>query len=125
MSGRIPVGSRYVVSTAILTVVTIGLTAVYLPFLADRDKLRGLNEDKNMTVAEKLQYENAVRQMQRLQLKNSAGSTGTGAGPQASRLDEIRNDDVDEGDSSPPTTTPATRSVWKMLSKQAADRRQG
>lgn len=49
------------------TVGALGVGAIYLPFFADRDRIRGLHEESDLTQAEVEEYERAVQQMKMLQ----------------------------------------------------------
>lgn len=53
-----------VVAAVTLTVTALGVGTVYLPFIADKDRVRGLNEESDMTAAEKRDYQAMLEQMQ-------------------------------------------------------------
>jgi len=58
-------GKRVVVAIVSFTVGSIGVAAIWLPFYADRDKLRGFSEEEEgMSQQEKRRYENYLRQLQ-------------------------------------------------------------
>jgi hypothetical protein len=55
-------------SVAVTAIVaTLGFTAVYLPFMADRDKVRGLHEEADPDPVARREYEEMVRQYHREQ----------------------------------------------------------
>ena len=56
-------GSKVVVAAVSLTVAALGIGTIYLPFFADKDKLRGLDEDGEMSNAQRREYERALQQM--------------------------------------------------------------
>lgn len=57
-----------VLAAVTLTIGTVGVGAIYLPFIADKDRIRGLHEEGDMTPAEKREYEKMLR---RLNTENS------------------------------------------------------
>ena len=60
-------------SVAVTAIVaTLGFTAFYLPFMANRDKVRGLNEEADPDPAARREYEEMVRQYQREQQQQQA-----------------------------------------------------
>lgn len=63
MATRVSSGSKIVAAAVALTVGAVGISTLYLPFIADKDKLRGLDEDGGMMESEKREYERAMRQM--------------------------------------------------------------
>lgn len=65
-----------VIAAVGLTVTALGVGTVYLPFIADRDRVRGLNEESDMTPREKREYEAMLEKMQ--QESPSSGTTGVG-----------------------------------------------
>lgn len=62
MGGRID-GSKVVVTSVILIVAALGVGTVYLPFIADKDKIRGMDEDGGLTSAKRREYERALKEM--------------------------------------------------------------
>lgn len=56
-------GTRVVVMAVTGTLAAIGVGTVYLPFIADKDKVRGLHEESEMDERSKQEYEAMVRQM--------------------------------------------------------------
>ncbi len=53
-----------VVAAVSLTLAAVGVGTIYLPFIADKDKIRGLDEDGGATYEQKQQYEALMREMQ-------------------------------------------------------------
>ena len=53
-----------VVAAVSLTLAAVGVGTIYLPFIADKDKIRGLDEDGGATYEQKQQYEKMMRDMQ-------------------------------------------------------------
>lgn len=45
-------------------VATLGVTAVWLPYYADRDKIRGLHEESDPGPRARREYEKIIRQME-------------------------------------------------------------
>lgn len=43
-------GSKLVIAAVTATVTMVGIGSVYLPFFADRDKIRGMHEEKDGSV---------------------------------------------------------------------------
>jgi hypothetical protein len=58
-------GSKMVAVAVTLTLTAVGVGTIYLPFFADKDRLRGLSEEGEMRAAEKAEYERALREMGR------------------------------------------------------------
>jgi hypothetical protein len=56
-------GSKLVVAAVALTLTAAGVGTVYLPFFADRDRLRGMHEEGEMSDADKKEYERAMSEM--------------------------------------------------------------
>lgn len=56
-------GTKLVSLAVAATVAAVGIGTVYLPFIADRDKVRGLHEEGEMSAAERRQYERALSEM--------------------------------------------------------------
>jgi hypothetical protein len=80
MSGRTAAtaaksGSTLVVGIVGLTVGALGIGTVYLPYIADKDKLRGMNEESEASAIEALEYERAIREMS----MSGGGPSGRGA----------------------------------------------
>ena len=64
---------RRVVAAAVTGITAmIGVSVIWLPFMSDRDKLRGMAEDENMTEEERFQM---MRQMSMELSKERAQST--------------------------------------------------
>jgi hypothetical protein len=57
-------GSKMVVAAVSLTLAAVGVGTIYLPFIADKDKIRGLDEDGGATFEQKQQYETMIRDLQ-------------------------------------------------------------
>jgi len=56
-------GTKLVSLAVAATVAAVGVGTIYLPFVADRDKVRGLHEESEMSAAERREYEKALRAM--------------------------------------------------------------
>lgn len=70
---------RKVVALAVTGMVgMVGMGAVWLPFMSDRDKIRGMAEDENMTEEERF------KMMREMQLQMSKERAGQGQGQQES-----------------------------------------
>lgn len=72
-------GSKLVVAVVGGMIGMVGLGTIYLPFMADRDQLRGMDEDGGMNKKAKKEYEQMMR-MQQQQQSSSAASTTEGGG---------------------------------------------
>jgi len=58
--------SKYVVAAVVVTTVAaLGASTVYLPFVADKDRIRGLDEQGELYQSEALEYQKALEQMKR------------------------------------------------------------
>lgn len=64
MASRTSNGSKVVVAAVTMIVATLGVGTVYLPFIADRDKIRGLNEEAELSVLSRREYERALLEME-------------------------------------------------------------
>mmetsp|Transcript_11659 Transcript_11659/g.22346 ORF Transcript_11659/g.22346 Transcript_11659/m.22346 type:complete len:93 (-) Transcript_11659:100-378(-) len=62
MAGRNS-GTRVVVMAVTGTLAAIGVGTIYLPFIADKDKIRGLHEESDVDERSKREYEAMLRQM--------------------------------------------------------------
>ena len=56
-------GSKMVFAAVAATVAAVGVGTIYLPFIADKDRIRGLNEESDMTAGEKREYQEMMRKM--------------------------------------------------------------
>ena len=56
-------GSRVVLMAVTGTLAAIGVGTIYLPFIADKDKVRGLHEESEMDERSRREYEAMLRQM--------------------------------------------------------------
>jgi len=65
--GASKTGSRMVVAAVTATVAALGIGTVYLPFVADRDRVRGMHEEGEMSASDKREYEAMLKQMQQKQ----------------------------------------------------------
>jgi hypothetical protein len=61
------------------TTLAIGIGQIYLPYIADRDKLRGLFEEEDMPAQARREMETMLKQEAQAQGKSSGGSSGTGS----------------------------------------------
>jgi len=59
-------GSKMVFAAVAATVAAVGVGTIYLPFIADKDRIRGLNEESDMTAAEKREYREMMRKMEEM-----------------------------------------------------------
>lgn len=55
-------GTAMVTVAVTATLATLGFTAIYLPFVADRDKVRGLHEESDVDPRARREYEEMIRQ---------------------------------------------------------------
>jgi hypothetical protein len=70
-------GSALVVGIVGLTLGALGIGTVYLPYIADKDKLRGMNEESEASATGALEYERAIREMS---MSGGGASAAGGAG---------------------------------------------
>ena len=56
-------GSRVVVMAVTGTLAALGIGTIYLPFVADKDKVRGLHEESDLDERSRREYEQMMRQM--------------------------------------------------------------
>ena len=62
------------------TALAVGIGQIYLPYIADKDKLRGLFEEEDMPLQARREMEMMMRQDQQDQEKGSGGSGRGGVG---------------------------------------------
>jgi hypothetical protein len=56
----------------IIVVCFVGMGTIYLPFFADRDKVRGLHEESELSSTERAEYKRAMKEMGHLPLDDAA-----------------------------------------------------
>jgi hypothetical protein len=56
-------GSQLVLATVGLGLAALGIGTIYLPFIADKDKLRGLHEEAEPSEFEKREFERYIKEM--------------------------------------------------------------
>lgn len=76
-------GSRVVVMAVTATLAAIGVGTIYLPFVADKDKVRGLHEESEMDERSRREYEAMLRQMSQEQ-QGAEGNTSAPPPPRQS-----------------------------------------
>ena len=59
----------------------LGFAQLYLPYYADRDKIRGLSEEEDMPPAAREEMRRTMMAMQRQQAQEGAGGDATGGPP--------------------------------------------
>jgi hypothetical protein len=68
-------GKKIVAVATVATLSMVGFAQIYLPFWADRDKIRGMAEEEDMPAAAKREMQKVMRQQQQEeQQKQQAGS---------------------------------------------------
>mmetsp|Transcript_10897 Transcript_10897/g.16070 ORF Transcript_10897/g.16070 Transcript_10897/m.16070 type:complete len:80 (-) Transcript_10897:243-482(-) len=67
-------GKKVVMIATTLTLTAVGIAQIYLPFYADRDRLRGMNEEEDMPAEAKRQMEKERRKMLERQTDTNSGS---------------------------------------------------
>ena len=65
-------GSKLVFGAVTLTLAAVGVGTIYLPFIADKDRIRGLHEEGEMTASEKREYEKMLQQMKQAERSQQA-----------------------------------------------------
>jgi hypothetical protein len=63
-------GSKMVAAAVTATVAALSVSTLYLPFIADKDRIRGLNEEGTLTPAEQREYEKVMAELSVSQLEN-------------------------------------------------------
>jgi len=97
-----------VVVAVTATVAALGIGTVYLPFIADRDKVRGLHEEGEMSDRDRREMEKVLKEM---------GAAGQ----------ELRAElGQDAGDKKPnqQRSLPTSNSMWKRMNDAAAGKRE-
>ena len=81
-------GSKVVAVAVAASLFAVGLGSIYLPYFADRDKLRGLHEeaDGGLSERERREFELYMRQIQSQQQQGAPGGGGAGMGNEKSPL---------------------------------------
>ena len=90
-------GSKVVVAAVSLTVAALGVGTVYLPFIADKDRIRGMDEEGEMYNSERREYERALQQMAEQAGKGRPHVAGAPAG----------------------NSMPTSNSMWARMNQQA------
>mmetsp|Transcript_30656 Transcript_30656/g.50648 ORF Transcript_30656/g.50648 Transcript_30656/m.50648 type:complete len:80 (-) Transcript_30656:110-349(-) len=67
-------GRKIVGIATVATVSVVGFAQIYLPFWADRDKIRGMAEEEDMPAAAKREMEKQIKQQQQQHEQQQAGS---------------------------------------------------
>jgi hypothetical protein len=91
-------GSKLVAGAVTLTVAAVGVGTIYLPFVADRDRLRGMHEEREMSGKDREEYERALREMSMKVDPQQSGPCGGSVVP------------------APP---PLSNSMWKRMNQAA------
>lgn len=96
-------GSRVVIVMASGIIATLGVGTIWLPFVADKDKVRGLHEesDGGMDERSRREYEAMLRQM------NGGPATDAGAAAAAAAQE----------DAPPPPPARQSNSMWSRLKR--------
>jgi hypothetical protein len=55
-------GTKVVIACVTATLATVGIGSIYLPFIADRDRIRGMHEESDLSPTERREYERMMRQ---------------------------------------------------------------
>jgi hypothetical protein len=79
-------GRKLVAAAVTATVAVIGFAQIYLPFMADRDRLRGLNEEEHMSPQAKREIDMLMRKMHDEQEAAKKDASGTNAGSMWSNM---------------------------------------
>jgi hypothetical protein len=94
-------GSKLVGVAVAATVTALGVGTIYLPFIADKDRIRGLHEESDLSGGEKREYERAMAQM-RSNMPNQEETAGQ----------------------TPQSSSPNSNSMWKRLGDKAGQNRE-
>jgi hypothetical protein len=92
-------GTKLVIGTVTATLIFVGIGAIYLPFFADRDKLRGMHEeaDGGMSDRQRQEYEKFVQKIQQQRQLRDETSGGLPSGNSMwSRMNQAASDKKDE-----------------------------
>lgn len=71
-------GSKMVGLAVAATVTALGVGTIYLPFVADRDKVRGLHEESDMSAQEKREFDAMIQKMQQDAEARKSATGGAG-----------------------------------------------
>jgi flagellar basal body-associated protein FliL len=63
-------GSKIVAIVGGITVLAVGVGTIYLPFIADKDRLRGLHEESDVTGSQRREFEQVMNEMQQRQAEH-------------------------------------------------------
>jgi hypothetical protein len=55
-------GTKVVIACVTATLATVGIGSIYLPFIADRDRIRGMHEEGDLSPSERREYDRMMRQ---------------------------------------------------------------
>ena len=93
-------GSKVVIAAVTATLTMVGIGSIYLPFFADRDKIRGMHEEKDGAVPTGALL---AQEIQKFQNEKSGGNVG-----QAGDEQQVQRQDSKK-------TASAPGSMWKNL----------
>lgn len=107
MSARHVSGTKLVLLAVTATLTALGVATLYLPFYADRDKLRGMHEEADANLSEKERREIAML-MAQMHEEQNRGSLNTPPPEDSSRFAErVRKDN----------------SMWSRMKQSSADKK--
>ena len=108
-------GSALVVGIVGITLTALGVGTVYLPFVADKDKIRGMSEEGGgaASAVGRIEYERAIREM-----SLAAGGLGGGGGGGGVDADVVRQQ-MQMQNSQPPPRNSNSNSMWERLNQAA------
>ena len=101
-------GSKVVVAAVVTTISAVGFMALYLPFYADRDKMRGMDEAGGLTDQERYQMEAYLKK------RESSSTSGSGSGGEATTTTTTGGASSSSSSSSS-SSTPG--SMWKNFKR--------
>jgi hypothetical protein len=105
-------GSTLVVGIVGLTLGALGIGTVYLPYIADKDRLRGMNEESEASAIEALEYERALREMS----MSAGGPASGGAAGAGAGVDTTGIAPSSTQQQQPP---PRSNNMWERLNQAA------
>jgi flagellar basal body-associated protein FliL len=108
MSARHVSGTKLVLIAVTTTLTALGIATIYLPFYADRDKLRGMHEEADANLSEKERREIAMLMAQMHEQQNAGQPNSPQQFDDSSRFAERARKD---------------NSMWARMKQSSADRK--
>jgi hypothetical protein len=104
---KIVSGTTMVTVAVTATVATLGFTAFYLPFVADREKMRGLHEESDVDPKARREYEEYVRQHNKREQQ-----------AQAQHPQQYPAQQAQQQEQAPANNMPTSNSMWARMNNR-------